>query len=158
MADIDSAKQALAQQSQLQEAIAGYELDIQQLHDEMERTVKRVKVKDMPADCRYNKLKSESRLFMNTIRMIVYRAETAVANVLSPCYNRATEEGRMLVKEIIKNDADLIPGMKNKTLTVRLHSLSTPRANKAAQVLCRILNETETPFPGTDLRLVYKTV
>lgn len=111
----------------------------------------------MPADCRYNKLRSDSKLFMNTMRMIVYRVETAVANVLSPWYNRATEEGRMLVKEIIKNDADLIPDIQNKTLTVRLHSLSTPRANNAAKVLCKVLNETETPFPGKDLRLVYKT-
>jgi len=158
VADIDSAKQALAQQAQLQEAIAGYELDIQLLHDELEKTAKRLKVKDMPADCRYNKLKAESKLFMNTMRMIVYRAETAVANVLSSSYNRATEEGRMLVKEIIKNDADLIPDPQNRTLTVRLHSLSTPRANNAVKELCRILNETETPFPGTDLRLVYETV
>ena len=64
----------------------------------------------------------------------------------------------MLVKEIIKNDADLIPDSANKTLTVQLHSLSTPRANNAAQKLCTMLNETETTFPGTDLRMVFKTV
>jgi hypothetical protein len=158
IADIDSAKQALEQQSQLQEAIVGYEQQIRQLREELKQIPKRIKIKEMPDSCRYNKLKTESKLFMNAIRMIVYRAETAVANLLSPHYARSSEEIRMLVKEIIKSDADLTPDHNDKTLTVRLHSLSTPRANAAVKELCTTLNETETLFPGTDLRLVYKTV
>jgi hypothetical protein len=156
--DIDSVKHELEQQSKLQDAIAENETDIKQLCTELEQTPKKVLIQDMPPDCRYNKLKSESKLFMNTIRMIAYRSECAVANVLVPHYARSEEEIRMLVKEIIKNDADLIPDNINKTLTVQLHSLSTPRANNAVHKLCSMLNETETTFPGTDLRLVYKTV
>lgn len=158
IADIDSARQELQQQSQLQESIAAFQRDIQALRDEQKKTPTHVKVKEMPASCRYNKLKSESKLFMNTIRMIVYRAETAVSNVLAPFYARSEEEIRMLVKEIIQSDADLLPDQQAKTMTVRLHSLSTPRANSAARDLCSILNETETRFPGTELRLVYQTV
>ena len=158
IADIDSVKQELQQQSQLQESILFFQSDIQQLRQEQKKTPTHVKIQDMPSDCRYNKLKSESKLFMNTIRMIVYRAETAVTNVLAPYYARSNDEIRMLVKEIIKSDADLLPDHGIKTLTVRLHSLSTPRANDAAKELCKILNETETVFPGTDMRLVYETV
>jgi hypothetical protein len=95
---------------------------------------------------------------MNVLRMIAYRAETAVVNALHDCYSRVDEEGRMLVKEIIKSDADLNPDYENKTLTIRLHSLSTPRANRAAVSLCEILNDTETIYPGTNLRLIYETV
>jgi hypothetical protein len=62
----------------------------------------------------------------------------------------------MLVKEIIKTDADLIPDYKNKTLTVRLHPLSTPRTNRAARKLAEFLTETETVYPNTDLTLIYK--
>jgi hypothetical protein len=158
VANIDSVKHELEQQSKLQDAITENETDIKQLCTELELTPKKVQIKDMPTESRYNKLKSESKLFMNTIRMIAYRSECAVANVLAPHYARSEEEIRMLVKEIIKNDADLIPDSTNKTLTVQLHSLSTPRANNAAQKLCALLNETETTFPGTDLRMVYKTV
>ena len=158
VADIDSVKHELEQQSKLQDAIAENETDIKKLCTELEGIPKKVLIKDMPPDCRYNKLKTESKLFMNTIRMIAYRSECAVANALVPHYARSEEEIRMLVKEIIKNDADLIPNSTNKTLTVQLHSLSTPRANNAAQKLCTMLNETETTFPGTDLRMVFKTV
>jgi len=88
--------------------------------------------------------------------MIAYRSECAVVNALIPHFGRSEEEIRMLLKEITKNDADLIPDNTNKTFTVKLHSLSTLRANNAAHNLCAILNEMETTFPGTDLRMVYK--
>jgi hypothetical protein len=43
-------------------------------------------------------------------------------------------------------------------LTVTLHSLATPRDNQAAHQLCQLLTETETIYPNTDLKLIYKTV
>ncbi|MDW7681486.1 MAG: hypothetical protein SCK70_13050 [bacterium] len=96
------------------------------------------------------------KLFINTIKMIAYRAETAVANLMAPYYKKSENEIRMLVKEIIKSEADLIPDYESKTLTVRLHSLSTPRANQTAENLCKLLNETETIYPNTELKLIYK--
>ena len=68
----------------------------------------------------------------------------------------AKDEKRMLVKQIIQNNADLVPDYKNKTLTVVLHTLSAPRYNQAAAKLADILNQTETIFPGTDLQLTFK--
>ena len=58
----------------------------------------------------------------------------------------------MLVKQIIQNNADLMPDYENKTLTVTLHTLSAPRYNNAAAKLAETLNQTETIFPGTDLQ------
>ena len=40
----------------------------------------------MPEQNRYNKLKQESKMLMNIIKMICYRAETAVANELAAIY------------------------------------------------------------------------
>ena len=112
----------------------------------------------MPEDSRYQRLKTESKLFMNVIKMIAYRAETAVVNLLMPYYKSSHKQGRMLVKEIIQSDADLIPDYGNNTLTVRLHMLSTPRANRAVTELCKILNDTETVYPNTNLKLIYEMV
>ena len=52
----------------------------------------------------------------------------------------------------------MILDFENNILTIQLHSLSTPRANEAVKKLCTFLNQTETCFPFTNLRLVYKTV
>ncbi len=116
----------------------------------------RLKVIQMPEQKRYNKLKTESKLLMNVLRMICYRAESAVAEYIAPYLARDEDEKRMVVKQIIQSNADLSPDYINKTLTVKLHSLSANRFNKAASELAKLLNQTETIFPGTDLRMIYK--
>ncbi len=63
---------------------------------------------------------------------------------------------RALTKSLIKTKADLIPNYQNNTLTIALYSLASPRDNKAAEEICETLNQTETVFPGTNLRLIYK--
>ncbi|MDP3916326.1 MAG: hypothetical protein Q8R96_21580, partial [Bacteroidota bacterium] len=73
-------------------------------------------------------------------------------------YKSTEKEGRVILKEIFTSDADMIPDNKNHTLTIKLHSLSTPRANQAVKELCNFLNQTETHFPLTNLKLVYETV
>jgi trehalose-6-phosphatase len=110
----------------------------------------------MPLQNRYNKLKQESKMLMNIIKMICYRTETAVVNELAAWLYNAKDEKRMLVKQIIQNNADLLPDYENKTLTVVLHTLSAPRYNQAAAKLAELLNQTETIFPGTDLKLKFE--
>ena len=51
-----------------------------------------------------------------------------------------------------------MPDYQNNILTINLDSLSTPRANQAVKELCAFLNQTETCFSLTNLKLVYKTV
>ena len=62
----------------------------------------------------------------------------------------------MLVKQIIQNNADLLPDYENKALTVVIHTLSAPGFNNAAAKLAKLLNQTETIFPGTYLKLKYQ--
>ncbi len=116
----------------------------------------RLKVCQMPQQERYNKLKTESKLLMNVIKMICYRAESSVAQWISPYLAKAVNEKRMVVKQIIQSSADLTPDYQNKTLTVTLHSLSAARYNQAAAELTNLLNQTETIFPGTDLKMIFE--
>ena len=157
-ADLDKLREHIQDQSELQEKIQLYQLEIDQKLTERNQTDYYIAIKDMPEHSRYNRLKTESKLFMNVMKMIAYRAETAVLNLLLPYYQASHQQGRMLVKEIIQSDADLIPDYGNNTLTVRLHTLSTPRANHAVMELCKILNDTETVYPNTNLKLVYEMV
>jgi len=115
-----------------------------------------IMLSEMPDNKRYNKLKTESTLFISIIKMICYRAETALANQIH-FYHRAEDEKRMLIKQIIQTPVNIFPDYKNKTLTVTLHTLSTPRYNEIASNIATLLNQTETIFPGTDLSLIFKT-
>lgn len=141
----------------LLEKIERQQLIEQQLTTQRSLIQQRIRLKEMPGQTRYNKLKQESKVLMNVLKMICYRAETAIANELSAFLVNAKEEKRMLVKQIIQNNADIIPDYLNNTLTVILHSLSAPRFNKAAAKLAETLNQTETIFPGTNLMLRFKT-
>ncbi|MDP2423489.1 MAG: hypothetical protein U1C46_06850 [Bacteroidales bacterium] len=116
----------------------------------------RLKVCQMPQQQRYNKLKTESKLLMNVIKMVCYRAESSVAQWIAPYLAKAENEKRMVVKQIIQSNADLTPDYEMKSLKVTLHSLSAARYNKAADELVKLLNQTETIFPGTDLKMIFE--
>jgi hypothetical protein len=155
-AALDSMPELINKQTILLEQIEKQQQAEQQLQEQRSTVKARIKLKNMPDQTRYNKLKQESKMLMNIIKMICYRAETAVANELEPYLTGARDEKRMLVKQIIQNNADLLPDYENKTLTVVLHTLSAPRFNKAAANLADLMNQTETIFPGTDLQLKFK--
>jgi hypothetical protein len=109
----------------------------------------RISIAEMPEEHRYNKLMIESKKLKNAIVMVAYRAESALYNTMSEFYKSTEKEGRTILKEIFSSDADMIPDNQNQTLTIKLHSLLTPRANQAVKELCSFLNQTEICFPGT---------
>jgi ribosome recycling factor len=88
--------------------------------------------------------------------MLAYRTKSALYNILSEFYKSTPKEDCVILKEIFTSDADMVPDFENNMLTIRLHSLSTPRTNEAVKKLCALLNQTETCFPFTNLRLLYK--
>lgn len=156
-ASLDNITEVQKKQMLLLEKIEIHQQAEQKIVEERSKIPAKIKLKNMPGQARYNKLKQESKMLMNIMKMICYRAETALANELSTFLLNAREEKRMLVKQIIQNNADLIPDYENKTLTVVLHSLSAPRFNDAVTKLTEVLNQTETIFPGTNLTLKFKS-
>ncbi len=155
--DLDKLPQITARQAMYKEDIDHLRDQEAALMKQREQHPARIRLKDMPDNKRYDKLKTESKLFMNVIKMICYRAESAMADLASPYLKRSDEEKRMFIKQIIQNNADLLPDYENGTLTVVLHSLSAPRFNNAAQELAKLINDSQTIFPGTNLRLIFKT-
>ena len=112
-------------------------------------------VSELPPDQRFEQLHSTSKHFVDTIKMIAYRAETAMTYVLRDVLRRQ-DDARSLLRAIYANEADLLPDYKTGTLTVRLHHLANLSSAAAISHLCRELNATETVFPGTNLRLIYE--
>ncbi len=71
----------------------------------------------------------------------------------------AREDGaRSLLRAIYNSEADLMPDDVAKTLTVRLHNLANKTSDAAVEYLCDELNITETIYPGTDYRMIFKLV
>lgn len=103
------------------------------------------------------KLDPETKHLTDTIKMLAYRTETALVGLLNnKVYARTEEEGRALVREILRTPADVLPDEREGLLRVRLHGLANPRSNAAVRHLCEALNEAEIHYPGTRLRLRYE--
>jgi hypothetical protein len=92
---------------------------------------------------------------LDTVKMIAYRAETAMATMLKgPTVD--TPAARRLLQDLFMTEADIFPDVDNKILRIRVHSASRPAANRSLQGLFDQLNDSEMIYPGTGMRLVYE--
>ena len=92
---------------------------------------------------------------MDTIRMIAYRAETAMVGLITgPTVD--SSDARGLLQNLFVTDADILPDPENKQLNIRLHSASRPAANRAIVQLLEHLNSAEVTYPGTQMRMAYE--
>jgi hypothetical protein len=145
------------EKGRLKEEIDFLQADLAKQKAERKETPKHVRLADLPEKERFVPLSPTRKQFLDTIKMIAYRAETALAGMLCEAVSR-TDETRALLREIFSTEADLLPDDAAGTLTVRLHHLTNHASDEAARHLAEQLNETETVYPGTNLRLVYKLV
>jgi len=143
--------------AELQEEISHLEKEVDQLKQKRKATERHITMAELPEDERFSRLSTQSKYLIDTIKMIAYRAETAMADVLREKMAHP-DEARSLLRAVYNAEADILPDPKAGTLTVRLHQLANHCSSESIRHLCNELNSTETLFPGTDLRLIYKLV
>lgn len=145
------------EKSELKETIDSLKQKIETLKAKKKKVDKHVSFCELSEPDQFKNLKSSGKQFIDTIKMIAYRAETSMVNILGD-YVLKKDEARSIVRQIFTTDADMEPDYKNGLLKVTLHNMTTPRNNRYVAKLCAILNASETLFPGTNLRLFYDLV
>ncbi len=145
------------QKGKLLEEIQRRETGLEQLKAERKNLPRHLTLKEVPEAERFHQLRATRKHFVDTIRLIAYRAETALAALVREELAR-TDDARSLLRQVFQSAVDLEPDAENKTLTVRLHRLTSDAHDRVLNHLCAELNETETVYPGTDLRLVFELV
>ena len=143
--------------SALQEDIEHLRKEAEQLKALRKATKRHVTYDQLPMEARFDRLSTQSKHFIDTIKMIAYRAETAMAQILRQKMTRH-DDARSLLRAIYNTEVDMNPDLQAKTLTIRLHPLANNSSDQAVKHLCDELNSTETLFPGTELRLIYELV
>lgn len=99
------------------------------------------------------KLAPEIKHLTNLIKMVAYQAESDLLRAMAPHYRRVADEGRTLIQSALSSAADL--EVTEHELVVTLLPLSSAHRTRAIAALCEELNEFETIFPGSSLRLRY---
>ena len=112
----------------------------------------------MDEEDRIVQLKPEAKHLTDTIKMLAYRAETALVQLLGPGYARSEEEGRALVRAVLRSPADVLPDTQAGLLRVRLLGMPNARSNTAVTQLCQRLNEAQVKYPGTQLTLLFESL
>jgi hypothetical protein len=142
------------QKADLREEIAAWENELNTLKARMKSTPKHLAWDEMPVEEKFERLAPSRKRLTDTVKLVAYRAETALAMIVREELTHV-HEARALLRDLFRSDADLYPDESAGTLEVRLHTLANPRSNHAVQHLLDHLNAAEFTYPGTHLRLIY---
>jgi hypothetical protein len=88
------------------------------------------------------------------LKTIAWQVETDLLRAVAPSYRRCEDEGRTLITAALRSSGSL--QIDGDQLVVTLAPQSSPHRTRAIAQLCQILDQTETCFPGTRLRLRYR--
>ncbi len=140
----------------MKKQISVLEKEIEKATIELKQIPARVAVKQALEGQEIVRLETERKMLTDTLKMVSYRAETALFNILGPQFDRNNDEGRAFLKNVFQQPADIISDDERNVLTVKLHTMANPRSNRLLRTLCERVNETEYVFPGTDLKLFFE--
>ena len=141
----------------LLEEVVHHEEKLTELKASRKTIPSHIEYKNLPKEDQFKKISPPKKYLVDTIKMIAYRAETAMANLIAP-HLRKTDAARSLIRQILMTDADMTPDYEHKRLQISLHNLANPQHMEFALQMCHLLNATETFFPGTDLTIFYDLV
>ncbi len=146
-----------SKKGELQDAAEHLWTELAPLKEQRKSIKRHITFGELPESARFERLTVSSKHLIDTVKMVAYRAETAMAHVLREKLVRI-DDARALLRSIYTTEADLIPNETEGTLTVRLHNMTSRIHDAAVTHLCKELNDTETVYPGTNLRLIYELV
>jgi hypothetical protein len=121
---------------------------------ERKQIKRKVTVESLPQQQRPTQLLPLNKMLADTVKMIAYRAETALVAMLIP-HLKKEEEARALVRELLVSAADIIPDKDANILTVRIHRMASPAHDKAITALLEMLTKMEFTHPETRAKMVY---
>ncbi len=142
------------QKAELVEVIGQLENELTEVNKDLKKTPNHLQWDQLPTSEKFERLAPSRKQLVDTVKMVAYRAETAMASIVRESLAR-TDDARSLLRDLFRSEADLLPDMEQKVLRVHVHPMSNPRSNKAIAHLLDHLNAAEFTYPGTELRLVY---
>ncbi len=140
--------------AEIVEAIEQFERELTEINDQLKTTPSHLKWDELPENERFERLAPSRKQLVDTVKMIAYRAETAMVSIVREELAR-TDDGRSLLRDLFRSEADLLPDVAQRVLRVQVHPMSNPRSNRAIGHLLAHLNAAEFSYPGTNLQLVY---
>lgn len=146
------------QKGRLLQSVEGRQKALEDLKGQRKKAPKHVLLKDLPEQDQFSQLKVDKKHLVDAIKLVAYRAETILVAIAREKLARAEDDARAWVRGLLQSSVDLRPDPKQGTLAVFIHRQPTAGQDAVLLHLCAELNETETIYPGTNMRLVFHPV
>ena len=104
---------------------------------------KHIELRDLPEGQKVAQLRAGRKQFIDTIKLIAYRAESALAQVAREKLPHP-DDARSPIRGLMQTAVNLRPDYERKELHIQLHGQTNP-----------MHDATETHYPGTELRMIY---
>ncbi len=140
--------------AELVEEITQIEHNLVQLKEQIAEIPHYIDWKDMETDEKFERLRPGKKRLVDTIKMIAYRAETAMVNIIRERLAKK-DDARALIRSLFQSEADILPNIDDGVITIRVHNMANSRSNRAIEHLLQNLNDAEFNYPGSSLRLAY---
>ena len=141
--------------AELLEEIQQLEHELDTVKTQQQETPTHLEWKDLPEESKFERLSPSRKRLLDTVKMIAYRAETAMAGIVREELSRQ-DDARSVLRDLFRSAADIIPSPATNELEVHVHALANPRTNRAIEHLLQELNAAALTYPGTKLKLVYR--
>jgi hypothetical protein len=140
--------------AELVEEIEQFDNELIAITSQLKTTPSHLAWDELPEAEKFERLAPSRKQLVDTVKMIAYRAETAMASIVREELARRDDAGSLL-RDLFSSEADLVPDVEQGILGVHVHPMSNPRSNRVIAHRLEHLNDGEFTYPGTDLRLVY---
>ena len=138
----------------MRETIEALEHELDEVKAQRKATPHHLAWEELEADDKFERLAPSRKRLLDTVKLIAYRAETALVGVVRTELRRE-DDARSLVRDLFRSSSDITTDLDRGELRIGIHTLANPRSNRAIGSLLEELNASEQTYPGTNLKLVY---
>jgi len=144
----------ITKKANLQEDISIFQEQLNQLKAKRKDIRTKIPYSELPENEKFKAVYNERKQLVDTIKMVCARSELATGSLIRKDMSNP-KESRALVEQFFNTNGDIKVDNQNKILRICLHHQATKHEDLIMEKLCQYLNETETIYPGTDLKLQY---
>ncbi len=139
------------------EALQAVQEELKRLCAARKASPRKVTIDSLPETERPTQLPPLNKMLCDTVKMVAYRAETAMVALLRR-HLKKEDDARALIRELFVSSADIEPNALANTLTIKIHRMASPAHDRAIAALLEELTLQDFPHPETGARMTFTLV
>ncbi len=139
------------------EALQAVQEELKRLCSARKAISRKVTIDSLPEAERPTQLPPLNKMLCDTVKMVAYRAETAMVALLRR-HLKKEDDARALIRELFVSSADIEPNALANTLTIKIHRMASPAHDRAIAALLDELTLQDFPHPETGARMTFTLV